>query len=515
MPEEKVYAPLTEKEKQEIIAKHKALVDKMNASLPDGMKVAVDENLEARLDDPKEVAVYRIGLEMKEKLRRQDKIFNDLESRFGKYTGEQNAFNRNLKFGFKTENTPEAIRYNEKLYDLYLHDQEKLAYFRYKDVLNFNPQKVYECGEDKQKLAEFYRDNQQLCEDGFVIKSSLDYIKTPKPLKDALICMKKPFEGLVDPANIVKGATGEEYFTLPKVTAEQCALLQSNNAFMDDASETLKQNFTNIYNNIDNPKTCNQFLDQFVKKGYKFEPGFFVKYQAVNINPKNKVRTQVSFDEIFEENNPNVRIVERDKNAQRQIKFVSSAFQNAYMNKWKERFNINSNKPQNGSNLDVNNVEDSLKGGFFERTFHTTSPQFRYLMKTFKEYNDPNSEGYMNEERLNFAAEAYKKEKIAKGYREETANATEKKRMGFVDSIIQTVKQSKDNEKADREKIERDFDNSEGVMKSNIPSQQNVVEPAEVALEGDIPENVPAHELRNNNIEANNENEREEEPPVA
>lgn len=53
------YPPLSEKEKKEIIARHKDLVEKFNAVLPEGQKVSYDKNLSQKLNDPNEVAVYR------------------------------------------------------------------------------------------------------------------------------------------------------------------------------------------------------------------------------------------------------------------------------------------------------------------------------------------------------------------------------------------------------------------------------------------------------------------------
>lgn len=44
-PVKSKYPPLTKEEKRKIIARHKDLVDKFNAILPEGQKVSYDKNL--------------------------------------------------------------------------------------------------------------------------------------------------------------------------------------------------------------------------------------------------------------------------------------------------------------------------------------------------------------------------------------------------------------------------------------------------------------------------------------
>ena len=65
------YEKLTQKEKEQIVARHKQLVEKLNAYLPDNLKVKVDDKLMGKLDDPKKLAIYRIALETKAKEDKQ------------------------------------------------------------------------------------------------------------------------------------------------------------------------------------------------------------------------------------------------------------------------------------------------------------------------------------------------------------------------------------------------------------------------------------------------------------
>lgn len=78
-PVKSKYPPLTKEEKKTIIARHKDLVDKFNAILPEGQKVSYDKNLLNKLNDPEVVAVYRIANEMKQVIAQQDEIRDELK----------------------------------------------------------------------------------------------------------------------------------------------------------------------------------------------------------------------------------------------------------------------------------------------------------------------------------------------------------------------------------------------------------------------------------------------------
>ena len=63
---------LTKEEKDEIIKRHKSLVDEFNKYLPDNQKLSYDKDLEKRLDDEKEVEYYQILQTIKNRIDRQN-----------------------------------------------------------------------------------------------------------------------------------------------------------------------------------------------------------------------------------------------------------------------------------------------------------------------------------------------------------------------------------------------------------------------------------------------------------
>ncbi len=465
---------LTQEEKERIIARHKELVDKFNAILPEGQKLSYDPNLEKRLNDPKEVAAYRIGVEIREKWKQQDQIMKNLESRFGRCTLDPNVFKRNFVYGLKTENTQEARDFNEKMYDLYLHDQDKLAYLRYKPILNFNPQKLYECGEDTLKLAEFYRDNQQLCEDGFVINTSLALLDLPRPLQNAMTCLKKPMENYADASSAVRVASGDEFFAFPKLTIEQGLLIQANDGtVMNDASISMERAFNDTFKDETTYESSDKFLKNFKDRGFKLEDGFFVKYKALHVDPKNKVQKEVSFDEVFVKNDPNTKIVPRTQYEIDQIQCVTKSVQAKFLDKFKDKVSELTHTEK--QNLSVENVQEKMKGGFFERKFNTTSVQFEHFMRTYKEFNDPKSDGYLNYDRLINATDGYIARKAQKGVRDvATAKGTDKKRLEFVHAVKEAVQYMKDNKNVIMKDVEKSLFENTGPLRSAFLNRNDV-----------------------------------------
>ena len=73
----KNYKELTSEEKKVILERHSEIIQKLNAHLPDHLKLKEDKSLAKRLEDKDEVKAYRIVEEIKEKHTIQDRDYND------------------------------------------------------------------------------------------------------------------------------------------------------------------------------------------------------------------------------------------------------------------------------------------------------------------------------------------------------------------------------------------------------------------------------------------------------
>ena len=245
----KVYPPLTAAEKKAILDRHAYLVEEMNKYLPDEQKVEVDKDLAKRLEDPKQVAIYRIGQEMEQLRNRQHEIRAQLEERFGAASTRDNPLTRALDYAIDTSGTPEANDYNEKLYQDYLNDPDKIIYERYGKVMNTNPKELYDCNDDPLKMAEYYRDTYPLCEEGFNFNSVMRNGAPSPQLNSALKSIARPMEAMSYPCTIVRAAAGIDSIACPKLTAQQSALVQSvGHEFVDREGESLRMELTNAVN---------------------------------------------------------------------------------------------------------------------------------------------------------------------------------------------------------------------------------------------------------------------------
>lgn len=390
----KVYEPFSKEEKAEIIRRHKELVDQFNERLPAGNKLQYDIELEKKLDDPKTVAIYRIGQEIKEIKAKQKAIQAELENKYGASKEAKNAMSRSLFYAFKVEDTDEAKKYNEKLYRDYLEDPNKVAYQRYSKILDINPLDVYNLQDDKQKLAEYFLDTYPLCEEAYVFDGVINNGKPTPEMKNACKSMKKPLEVISYPRDILRNAHDLDYFAFPKMTVEQSAIIQNQGGeFMLNISPTLKSCLDNAISEETMDKPFNYF-GKFAIHGINLEKGMLLKYKPVQrVEANGQVKyEEVSYDKLFKNNNGDVIVQKRTEEEIFQIKCMNKAFQAQYMKKWDKVFQ---QKSHTIGEFDMAAIEDRHKGGIMERyILHSTSQEYKNMIQAIKDIHDPNSPKY-------------------------------------------------------------------------------------------------------------------------
>ena len=467
---EKVYPPLTEEEKEAIIARHRDLVHKLNKYLPEGQKVSFDENLIHRLNDPKEVAAYRIGQEAKAIKAEQEKIEKEIAGKYG-YPKEdnKNPFDRNIANYFRVDNTEEAKKYNEKLYHDYLHDPNKLAYIRYKDVMKLNPQDILDCKGDSQKLAEYYQKNYCAIKDAFEYGNAFTHVEMTEEMKKAKNSIEAQLNliGGLD-KKYVDVCSSMDYFAMPKFDAPQAQILMMNagDFLRDDPGN---KTFMSLVQNklIEGKEDMFTVFENMKKKGADFSNGGVMAYKPVKKDKYNGYEQEVPLRDFFPEaledldgsfdNNlighekENVEYVlkKRTPDEVKRIQLICFDASYKYANEWRKRLET---KTSLGT-VDPQRCEERLKAGFFSRWFGHNSAQYDYLMKTYKEFNDPNHKDYLNEDKLREAASNYRIRKAGQGHTGQ-GNSVDDRRMKFADDIIATCDQCK----AEKDKIFAEID---------------------------------------------------------
>lgn len=451
------YPPLTEKEKKEIIARHKELVDKFNAILPEGQKVSYDKNLLRKLNDPSEVAVYRVGQEMKAIEEKQKQIRKDLEKRFGAYeSSKTNPFARNFNFYLRVDDTEDAKKFNEKLYDDFLHDPDKLAYIRYKDVLKINPQEILDCKDSKAKLAEYYKQNYRVLKDGFEFGNCMNNVETTQGMQDGYNGIKGQLDnvGRIEKDIVIVGGT-YDHFAMPKLEKAQAEFLAShageflsnepeNQTFIPYVQGELEKGDEDIFT----------FFENMQKNGAELSEGSIMKYKPISKEKYNGHEKEVPFyvlNHPEEQDNEkyNYTLKARTDDEIKRIQLITSDASFWYANEWRKRFE---QKTSLGT-ADPEKCESRLQRGFFSRMFGRNSSQYDRLMKAYKEFHDPNHRDYLNEDKLREAAKDYRGRKAAQGYTGR-GNSLDDRRMKFADDIIATCDQCK----AEKDQIFKEID---------------------------------------------------------
>ena len=484
---------LTASEKNNIINKHRALVDEFNAYLPDEFKIEYNKDLETILEDEKSVKYYKMINALNERDKKQIEIYKD-NIKDNPIPQNRNYLQRTLWIGLKTENTDMAKEYNKKYLDEFRTEPEKIFYQRYKKVLEFNPKKLLDVIDDKEKLVEFYYNNQELCDDAFVFNASMDnnFAKINPELKNAVPCMVKIVEALAYPMIIARSEMDVGAFIFPQLTKEQAAIIVNAHPKYMDGKSPLRKSFSEALDHSSRDKIKNTFKT-ITDFGYKLEPGLAVKYQALMHDPKTNKDIEISLEDGIKNlnNNGNICVRERQPEEIAEIMKINNAHETAYLHVWQKNFSNNYNK--NKEPFDFEKIKYENKGGFFERAFNRTSVQYRDFIQVFQEYNDPQSKNYLNKDLLKEKAENYFDYKTEKGISFSKLDETSKGRLKLVSSVIKTIN---DMDK-DEDGVNRDIENYLKEMPSISRKpflEENDVEDEPIADNLDCEENIIAKE---------------------
>jgi hypothetical protein len=106
---------------------------------------------------------------------------------------------------------------------------------------------------------------------------------------------------------------------------------------------------------------------------------------------------------------------------------INDAYEKEYSRVWQKHLSANYNKEP----FDLERIKNANKGGFFERMFNTTSPEYKRFIKALEDYNDPKSENYLNKDDLKDKASAYFDYKTSDGVSFSKLNETERNRLAL------------------------------------------------------------------------------------
>ena len=470
MPEKTLQ--LTKEEKENIIAKHKALVDEFNQYLPEELRIAYNKDLDKILDG-EEAAKNIKNIEfINVRSKKQQAIFDDYIKNNPIPDGK-NILPRSVWHALKTEDTPEAKKFNKKYLDEYRKNPEKIFYQRHKKLLEFNPKKLLDIIDDKEKVVEFYLNNQEICEDAFVFAASMrDPASKVNPvLKEAAEGMIKTIETLSYPMSVIKSYSKTPPYIFPKMNQTQAAMLMNAHPKYMEGEGPYKDNISEALNGAEKDR-IKDIYKTITDYGYRLEPGFFLKYQALEHNRETNRDVEISLDDGIKnlKNNGDLCVRERQPEEIDEMLRINNAREIEYLKIWQKNFSNNYEKQP--FNLEA--IKEANKGGFFERLFKKTSPQYTAFIQTFKEYNDPKSPNYLNKDLLRDRAEDYFNYKTEKGVSFSRLDETSRGRLQLVSAVIKTINEmERDNEKVERQ-IDKNLEEEQVIVRKSFLKEKEV-----------------------------------------
>ena len=502
--EEPKYEPFSKEEKAQIIARHRQIVDDLNKHLPEGQKLAYNENLEKELDNPENIALYRIGQRIHEKQLKQKTILTNLEGKYGKRT-ESNSMSRSLQYVFDTSGTKEAQEYNERIYRDYMQDPDKVAYQRCKKFLDYDPTEAFNTHDDKIKLAEYYEKTYPLCEEAFVFHSVVKNGNPTPAMEEAVVSMKKPLEVLSYPANLVKSSYDIDSFAFPNINRDQVEYY-FNHAHEDimKNSEIVNAKLNGVIEEAEMDKPS-QYYEKLQEHNIPIESGTFLKNKPVEQIENNGQVTfeEISYDKLMGQNNGQFSVKQRSEDETFQVRCMNKSFVKRYTGWWDKQFQETRGEI---GDFNIEQIENKHKGGFFERyIWHSTSNEYKEMIQAMKDFHNPNSKHFGDKAHLRGKAKGYIDHKmIGQGYATlDQMKGTSKIRTQLALDIIETC-----DEKVDFEGIENEWykenevhleENKEQFLKAKDVEEKPLVKEEAKEKQSEV-QKEKENEIQNENV---------------
>lgn len=111
------------------------------------------------------------------------------------------------------------------------------------------------------------------------------------------------------------------------------------------------------------------------------------------------------------------------------------AFNKEYLKIWQKTFSKNYQKEP----FDLDSLIEKHRGSFMDRLLRKSSSQYNAFITTFKEFNDPNSPNYLNNDLLREKGEAYLDYRSEKGISFSKLDQNGREKLKFISATIKTI----------------------------------------------------------------------------
>lgn len=480
---------IPEERKAKIVKRYKELLNELNTFI-ESEDNKIKENLlfEGSLDTPSTVECYNIAKEMEEMKVQQNRILDALAKNNPLHISDDRKW---LACAIKSEDTPSAKVYNEKLYRDYQENPDKVKAILFRKVMTFDPHKLTACNDKNDKLLQFYKENHEVVDLADVLANSngAPFYQGQNPqFVNALDQMSEPLNVLAYPKHLAEQAAGDDFYAMPNLLDYNAKEIVIN---ADKANKDFKgyvrDNLESLAGNdlTCKPKAYFKAIND-ANPRLSTDDKLISTYVALNLNHDNEPALADYSDVITDPNNN--AFFKRQENESFNIRAINSEYAKVYQKNWVKYLNIKNKLPEGTT------VEETLnknKGGFFEKLFNTTSNEYKEFEQAFEDYNNPDSQYYLNDKHLRMKSDAYLEHKGVNEFSDidfSKMDATSRGRVKLVINTIQNLNQSDNLEKT----AEKDLELGYPAIGKTFLSEKDV---------GD------SFDKENNNIEQEIENE--------
>ena len=482
------YYQFTEAEKQAMREKYRADIEKINSYIQQGCdnnhidsapyKYKIDmEAFEKKLNDPTEVYLYRKGKEFAAREAKQKSIQAQLKAELEPQYRDPNKvypLNRFVHTDLIPSDDPEAMAYNRTVMKLYYQHPEAYVQNRMQRFMKMETKQladIAKCDDTRGLMQAWgYRHYGEM-EDSFefynVIKDYPQDMISPEMLKYHG-AFDRNFETMMDPSDLCK-RINDSYLYMPKTLTEaQAQLIEGTDfsfedrelydAFMRNTSlgvslDVKPAQFKNYYKNVqkvgvdlNDPQALQKYIVKCDAGGdpYGTLNNFIGTKQAL-VNPKLYKIPDQDLDGIH-------KVFKKDyvKEIGFQMPEIPDKFKPHGIEPARSDLNF---KYAIKYNLKIGELErdgfgkiaEQIKGNIGERMFNKTSLEWKHLMQTMKDFDNPNHVAYQNSMPSKLAANQYLMHKGVKSLEDiNRLSGTAKERAQLAWDVIDTFQKYED-----------------------------------------------------------------------
>ena len=437
--------PLTDKEKEDFEKQYTESVRIYNKMLPNDKKIKLDvEGLRKRMNDPKEVEIYRRAKYIAEKEEKQNALYKQYKEQQGLTDTTKMPLARDLFRLMRIDGSPESENFNKRLVNLFAKHPYEVANAVLKGEYSADTSVYNGIMMDDYERMKVYFDNFEnvkLSWNEVFLKTSMGNATFVKGIDGNLSNFLQKRVSLGSGFLIP-----DDIFGQPKMTKDQIAELM--NSKDKEFTKELSSKVANAWSDKE-IETDREEYKLFKEKGIFDDKETVLSYKA--IETKNGKEKEIRLIDALKSKDPNVKIVKRSEEEKEKILYVTTDnYKKSHMDEVKsnmEKFkadfvsSYNAKNPQTKiDNFNQDMILDQNKGGFFERTFNTTSNEYKAFVTALKNYTDEKSPDFSNERKLVAKAKVYLKHKnVTDEHSIERLDKTGRNRVKLCQAIIEAI----------------------------------------------------------------------------